>query len=87
VTSADVIVSRFLYAIGYNTPQNEIVELKLSDLRLSGKAVITPAGERTRKMTWNDVEQIVEHVPHYPDGSFRIMASLAIEGEYVGPFL
>lgn len=87
VTAADVIVSKFLYAIGYNTPQNQIVNLKLSDLHLSDKAVITPQGERPRKMTWDDFKQIVRRAAHYPDGSFRIMASLAIEGKYVGPFL
>jgi hypothetical protein len=86
VCAADVVVSKFLYAIGYNTPENEIVDLTLSDLRLSDKAMITPSGERPRKMTWSDLEQIVKQVPHYPDGSFRIMASLAIEGEDIGPY-
>ena len=85
-TAADVIVSKFLYAIGYNTPANEVVDLKLSDLRLSDKAIITPSGARPRKMTWSDVENIVKQVPHYSDGSFRIMASRAIEGENIGPF-
>jgi hypothetical protein len=85
-SAADVIVSKFLYAIGYNTPKNDIVNLKLSDLRLSDKAMITPAGERPRKMTWDDVEMILDEVPHYR-GSFRIMASLRIEGESIGPFL
>src|SRR5437762_8186287 len=80
-TGSDVIVSRFLYAIGYNTPKNEAVDLKLSDLRLSNKAMIAIAGQRPRRMTWNDVEQIVNQIPHYRDGSFRIMASLAIDGE------
>jgi hypothetical protein len=87
VTAADVVVSKFLYAIGYNTPENKVVDLTLSDLRLSNKAIIVASGGRPRKMTWSDVEQIVRRVPHYPDGSFRIMASLGIEGESIGPFL
>ena len=86
-TAADVIVSRFFYAIGYNTPKNEIVDLTLSDLHLSDKAIISRSGERPRKMLWSDVEQIVRRIPHYADGSFRILASLAIEGENLGPFL
>jgi hypothetical protein len=85
-SSADVIVSRFLYAIGYNTPENEIVDLKVADLRLSKTAKITLPGGRSRKMTWIDVETLVKQIPHYEDGSFRIMASLAIEGESIGPF-
>jgi hypothetical protein len=85
-SSSDVIVSKFLYAIGYYTPENEIVNLKLRDLRLSDMAMITPEGERQRKMTWIDVEEIFNRVPHNGDGSFRIIASLAIEGENIGPF-
>ncbi len=85
-TAADVIVSRFLYAIGYNTPKNDAVDLKLSDLRLSNKATIHVPGEGQRKMTWNDVEQMVKQIPHSADGSFRIMASLAVAGEPIGPF-
>jgi hypothetical protein len=85
-TGSDVIVSRFLYAIGYNTPDNEIVDLTLQELLLSSKAVITPMGDQPRKMTWNDIEQMVMNVPHYTDGSFRIIASLAAEGDSVGPF-
>ena len=85
-TAAEVMVSKFLHAIGYNTPQNEIIDLKLSDLRLSDTAKITPRDGRTRRMSWKDVEQIVAEIPHRPDRSFRIVASLAIEGEPIGPF-
>jgi hypothetical protein len=85
-TGSDVIVSRFLYAIGYNTPKNDAVDLKISDLRLSKKATVKVTGERSRQMIWSDVEQIVSQIPHYRDGSFRIMASLAIPGAPVGPF-
>jgi hypothetical protein len=85
-TSADVIVSKLLYAIGYNVPKNEIVVLKMSDLRLSNTAKFTLPDGRSRDMTRMDLEGLVREIPHYPDGSFRIMASLAIEGESIGPF-
>jgi len=85
-SASEAIVSRILYAIGYNVPRNEIVNLTLSDLRVSDKAMIRPSDEPQRKMTQSDLERIIEKVPHYPDGSFRIMASLAIEGESIGPF-
>jgi hypothetical protein len=85
-SAADVIVSKFLYAIGYYVPENQLVDLTLADLRLSDKAMMTPSGGRPRKMTWSDVEQIVRQVPHTSNGSFRIIASLAIEGENIGPF-
>ena len=86
VTSSDVIVSRFLYAIGYNTPENVIVNLKPSDLLLSKGAKIELPGGRSRGMSSNDVEAIVDQIPHYANGSFRVMASLTIEGNILGPF-
>lgn len=85
-TAADVIASRFLYAIGYNVPENYIVRTQLSDMRLSDKAKISTDNGHSRKMTWSDVEQISKAIPHYSDGSFRLMASLKIGGESVGPF-
>jgi hypothetical protein len=85
-TAPDVIVSKFLYAIGYNVPENEVVDLTIADLHLSGKAMMTTAGDRKRQMTSNDLNQIVSYAPHQRDGSFRIVASLAIEGKNVGPY-
>ena len=84
-TAAEVIASKFLYAIGYNTTKNIIVYLKLSDLRLSDTATIKLPEARSRKMAWNDVEEIVEDIQQQ-DGSFRVVASEAVEGEYIGPF-
>src|SRR5262249_51833168 len=39
-----------------------------------------------RKMTWSDFEGIVDSIPLHEDGSFRVMASLAVEGKPIGPF-
>jgi hypothetical protein len=85
-TSAEAIVSRFLYAIGYNTPANNILYLHSSDLRLNHKAQITLPGGRKRRMTRNDIQQLLNGIPRCADGSFRVIASLAIPGESIGPF-
>ena len=37
-------------------------------------------------MVKDDFIQIVKKIPHYSDGSFRIMASLKVDGDPVGPF-
>jgi hypothetical protein len=85
-TAAEVIVSRFLYAIGYNTPKNEIVNVHLSDLRLAHDAKITLPDGSSRAMTWWDVEEFADNTYRYPDGSFRIVASPEVEGEIIGHF-
>ena len=38
-TAPDVIVSRFIYAIGYNVPENNIVIAKSEDFRIFNKKV------------------------------------------------
>jgi hypothetical protein len=86
-TGADVIVSKFLYAIGYNTPSNEIVDVSVGDLRLGHNAKVTLPGGKSRPMTWRDVKHIIKNIGPRRDGTFRIVASLAIEGEPIGPFL
>jgi hypothetical protein len=85
-TSADAIVSKFLYAIGYNTPKNDIMDLKMSDLRLSSSARITLRSGRSRTMTWTDIQEIIKRIAPHRGGWFRILASLAIQGESIGPF-
>ena len=85
-TSADIIVSKFLYAIGYNTPENYVVDARLSDFRLSHKAEIETSEWQSRKMTWGDLSDMVGESPISPDGCFRILASLAVGGEAIGPF-
>jgi hypothetical protein len=69
-TGAEVIVSKFFYALGYNTPGNEILYVNTADLR-----GFTP-----------ELESIIRELHHQPDGSFRVVASLGLDGEPVGPF-
>src|SRR5262249_14462062 len=73
-------------ALGYNVPENSIVRMKFSDLRLAENAELTEANGQRRKMTRADLKDIVKVIPHYPDRSFRIMASMKIDGESIGPF-
>ena len=80
MSGAEVITSKFLYAAGYNTPENYIVYAKLSDFRLSDRATIS-----SRRMTWGDFCEIINRSPK-SSGTFRILASLKVDGESVGPF-
>jgi hypothetical protein len=85
-TGADIIGSKFFYAIGYNTPENYIVKLKPSDWTISKDARITGAGGFKREMVAKDLTDIMAKVPLLPDGSFRAVASLAVAGKLIGPF-
>jgi hypothetical protein len=85
-TSADIIGSKFFYAIGYNTPENYIIKLKPSDWTIAKEAKITAAGGVPRKMATKDLNDIMVKAPLLPDGSFRVIASLGIAGKGIGPF-
>jgi hypothetical protein len=86
-TAADVVGSRFFYALGYNTPSNYIVVIKPGELRISEKAKVTGINGKPRPMHQGDIEQIRRRVAVRADGSMRVVASLAVEGKPLGPFL
>jgi hypothetical protein len=87
-TGSDVIVSKFLYAIGYNTPANYLIYARLSDFILQDKINNNrqPELQPEQTMARRDFLQIIAPLPRSPDGSFRLMASLAVEGKPIGPF-
>jgi len=79
-TATEVIASKFLYAIGYNTPENYIVTAKLSDFRLSKRATLD-----SRQMTWGDFCGIISKTSMF-NHKFRLVASLGLDGKPIGPF-
>jgi len=79
-TAAEVIVSKFLYAIGYNTPENYIVEANLSDFTVARDAMLD-----SRRMTWGDFCLLLNKT-QTSAGKFRLAASLEIPGKSLGPF-
>jgi hypothetical protein len=85
-TAADVVGSLFLYAAGYNVPENYILLADREDFHLSEKATITALSGKRRPMSHSQLEKILKMVPTQPDGRIRLMASLTIEGRIIGPF-
>lgn len=85
-SAADVIGSKFFYALGYNTPQNYIVNIQRAQLKVGEGATVAGAGNRRRAMTEKDLDIILDRVPRRRDGSFRMVASLFLPGRPIGPF-
>jgi hypothetical protein len=85
-TSADVIVSKFFYALGYNVPENYTFTFARSQLRIAPTAnVKTKVGKR-RPMTERDLTELFLKAPKLPDGRYRAVASLYLTGKSVGEF-
>jgi hypothetical protein len=85
-TAADVIGSRFFYALGYNTPENYIIYLDPRELEIDADARVVGLDDKKRAMNRRDLNAIMRDVPRKSDGTVRLLASAAISGTPLGPF-
>ncbi len=85
-TGAEMIGSRVFYALGYNTPEDYLVRIRRSDLRIDKKASIKGISGRERRMRGEDLDRILSRAAHAPDSTVRVLASLALPGKPIGPF-
>jgi hypothetical protein len=85
-TAADVMGSLFLYAAGYNVPENYILVGRREDFHLSNGAKIKGVSGKDRRLSPTELRQIFDRIPREQDGSVRLMASLSLPPKIVGPF-
>jgi len=85
-TAADVIGSRFFHAFGYHVPQNDVAYIRREQLRIDPGARVTVSGGKKRPMTEDDLDRNLASAARLPDGRIRIVASLGLAGEPLGPF-
>jgi hypothetical protein len=85
-SAADVITSKFFYALGYNVPENYVVFFDRDRLAIGKDAQLREASGRKRSIHESDVEKMLAKTPRTRDGRYRGMASLLISGKPVGPF-
>ena len=85
-TGADVIGSKFFYALGYHTPENYLVSFDESRLEVDDKARVKDKEGLERPMHKRDVSGILLKAPGRFDGTFRAVASRFLEGKPLGPF-
>jgi hypothetical protein len=85
-TAADVMGALFLYAAGYNVPENYILVGRREDFQLSKDAKVKLASGKDHRLSADKLAQIFDRIPREPDGSVRLMASLSLPPKIVGPF-
>jgi hypothetical protein len=83
-TAADVVVSRILWAIGYNVPEDHIVYFRPADLVLDPEAVVKDVFDRKKPLTRAELERTLGELDVGPDGQIRGLASRLLEGEVLG---
>jgi len=85
-TAADVISSKFLYAAGYNVPENFIVIFDPSVLVPKDDLVCTGSHSGKPSSNTDTLSQLLGKVPRTENGQLRAMASKYIAGKIKGPF-
>jgi len=84
-TAAEMISSKFYYALGYNVAEYYIVNFNLEDLKISAEAKVTNELDEQKPLTRQFVEKLLSTIARNSDGSIRAMASKLIPGG-IGPF-
>jgi len=85
-SAADVIGSKALYALGYNTPENYIVHFRREDLEISAGVMWRDTAGKKRPLTGRVLNEMLKLQPKQADGTYRAMASRYIAGQLAGPF-
>ena len=73
-----------MWALGYNVPENHIAYLRRELLVVGSGAKFTPVNGTPRPMRAADVDALLSRAEREADGSYRIVASKALEGKPVG---
>jgi len=85
-TSAEVICTKFFYAIGYFVAEDYLVSFARDDIELSPKAQFVDLTGKRRPMTAKDVDEILSRAFKGKDGRYRAVASKFIEGTPMGEY-
>ena len=85
-TGTEVVVTKLFWALGYFVPEVHIASLRPDDLTISEMATITPPSGNERPMKDSDIRALLRRAHRDPGGTYRIVASKALEGKPVGGF-
>jgi len=85
-TGADVVAQKILWAAGFNTPEDLIVELGRNEMILSPKAKVEDVFGNKRPMTEKDLDEALGKVDHEAGGRYRALMSRYLGGEPVGGY-
>jgi hypothetical protein len=87
-TGADIVTSRFYYALGYHVPENYIVQFTRDRLRAAEGGEAVSMGGRVRSLAESDIDDFLQTVATGPGGVYQASAArLAGRGKNaLGPY-
>jgi hypothetical protein len=83
-TGTEVAVTKLMWALGYNVPENHIAYMRREQLVVGNGAKFTPAGGNERLMRLGDIDNLLDRANREADGSYRVVASKSLEGKPIG---
>jgi hypothetical protein len=83
-TGTEVTVTKLMWALGYNVPENHIAFVRREELLVGKTATFTPKSGRVRPMRRDDLDDLLSVVDRDATGAYRVVASKALEGKPVG---
>jgi hypothetical protein len=85
-TGAEMVSTKLFWALGFHVPENHLATLRHDNLVIDPKATIRDIRGQRRSLTSRDVDRLLQQGARHDDGTFRVIASKAVEGRPVGPF-
>jgi hypothetical protein len=85
-TGAEVVVTKLFHAIGYHVPENYITYINREDLVVGEGARKEYGDGRRRPLERKDLDLVLRRAAREPDGSYRVVASKALDGTPIGGF-
>jgi hypothetical protein len=85
-TAADVIVQRLLWAAGYHTPEDRIVQFNRDDLVIADDAKVKDTFGNKRPMTEKDLEERLAKINMVPGKPIRGLVSRFLPGIPIGGY-
>jgi hypothetical protein len=83
-TGTEVAVTKLMWALGYNVPENHIAYMRREQLVVGNGAKFTRLSGKKRPMELGDIDALLERAQREPDGSYRVVASKALPGKPIG---
>ena len=85
-TGTEVVVTKLFWALGYYVPEVHLAVLRPDELQIDESAMITPPSGNERRMKPSDIRALLRGAHRDDDGSYRVIASKALDGRPVGGF-
>ena len=85
-TGTEVLVARLFSGLGYHVPETHLATLRPDELTIDDQARITPPSGSRRRFKESDIRLLLRRAHRESDGSYRVVASKALEGRPVGGF-